>query len=535
MKEILGKKAIAHVLLPLALSMNASAPAMAATGAVSATEVFQDLSQKPHTAKEQALIEVFAFLVNTNQLDGFLRGTINIVKYVPVVGGKVREVPPETLDAGLHIGAEAIRMLVQLQGEDKSYPEISYLNWLHSSRWMEKRLDSQEFVRTEKISNDISNARYYSELLSLAETKISKAQDFEILVDGPASFAKRKEIINRAEKSIDVLTWAILDDETGFEFRDQLISKHRQGVHIRVMVDGLVSQRRGYGQAVRDLAAAGIQVVRWKHKEIPFFGQHRKMMIVDGTYMIAGGLNAGNAYSHKAVEAKDKWRDTDIFATGDVVQQGNELFAKIWNEQVANPFPARQTLVTGGQISMSLVELKPDIRRQTGSTIMLSTLKAIRGAQHSIDIENAYVILFPQLEKELQNAVKRGVRVRVLTNSDSSVDEAIISQPMMLSAKRMAEMGVEVFFRQGSTLHSKFMVVDERVSMIGSYNLHPRSERIEGEMIFLINDENVAKEFTRVLENDLRSGIAKRVYAQDIAVEMNFLLKFTMRYFYDLL
>lgn len=525
---------IAQVLFTLAV-VGLSIPAVATPKQESATEVFQDLSQKPHTAKERALIEAFAFLVNTNQLDGFLRGTINVAKYIPFVGGKVREIPPETLEAGLHIGAEAIRMLVQIHGEDKSYPEISYLNWIHASRWMEKRLDSQELVRTENVPNNIAHPRYYAELLSLAESKNSRAQDFEILVDGPSSFQKRKQIIDRAEKSIDVMTWAILDDETGFEFRDQLIAKHRQGVHVRVIVDGLVSQRRGYGQAVRDLAIAGIQVVRWKHKEIPFFGQHRKMMIVDGTYMVAGGLNAGNAYSHKAVEDKDKWRDTDIYATGDIVQEGNELFAKIWNEQVGNPLPARKSSITGGAISMSLVELMPDIRRQTGSTVMLSTLKAIRGAQHSIDIENAYVILFPQLEKELQRALDRGVRVRVLTNSDSSVDEAIISQPMMLSAKRLAEMGVEVYFRQGSTLHSKFMVVDKKLSMIGSYNLHPRSERIEGEMIFVINDDSIGNDFTKVFENDLRSGIAKRVQAHDIHVEVNFLLKFTMRYFFDLL
>lgn len=496
---------------------------------------FQDLSQKPPTLKERAVLEAFAFLVNTGQLEGFLNGTVKVLKYTPKVGKTLREIPPETLELGLHIGAEAIRMLVQMQGEAHSHSQVTYLPWHHVSRWMDQRLNAQEKNRRTPVAQDISDPTFYEELLSLAETEGSLAREVEILVDGPASFVKRAKIIREAKTSIDILTWAVLDDDTGYELRDQLIQKHRQGVQVRLMVDGLVNLRHGYRQAVKDMAAAGIPVVRWRHKTIPFFGQHRKMMIVDGTYMIAGGLNPGNKYSHKKVTDDDKWRDTDIYATGDIVQKGNELFAKLWNEQGAEPRRPRQNLLRGGTIPMSLVELSPDIRRQTGSTIMLSTLKAIRGAQHSIDIENAYVILFPQLEKEIKKALARGVRVRILTNSDKSVDEPIISQPMMISAKRLAEMGAEIYLRQGSTLHSKFMIVDRRVVMIGSYNLHPRSERLEGEMVFIINDTRVADDFLRVFEKDIHPTIAQFKTAAQIQPKLSFLVKFTLRYFFDLL
>lgn len=539
MNKTFRKRASSYFLNTLAVAMSLQmvfAPDAQAGLFTSEKTAFQDLSQKPATWKERAVIEAFAFLVNTNQLEGFLAGTIKIAKYVPGVGGGLRDIPPETLETGLHIGAEAIRMMVQMQGEAKAYPEITYLNWLHSSRWMDRRLTQQELNRKEPADNSVSDSRYYQELLSLAESKASWARDLEILVDGPASFARREQIILSAKKSVDVMVWAILDDETGFELRDQLIQKHREGLDVRVIVDGLVNQRRGYRQAVKDLEKSGVKVVRWRHKETPFFGQHRKMLIVDGTHMVAGGLNPGNSYSHKAVADKDKWRDTDIYATGEIVQDGNKLFAQIWNEQAPMKVMAvRESAIRNGNIAVSLVELMPDIKRQTGSTVMLSVLKAIRGAQQSIDIENAYVILFPQLETEIRKALRRGVRVRVLTNSDKSVDEAVISQPMMISAKRLAEMGAEVYLRKGSTLHSKFMIVDNRLVLIGSYNLHPRSERIEGEMVFLINDAKTAHDFSRVFENDLRADIAQKSSAEQIKPEVSFVVRFTLRYFYDLL
>ncbi|MNS88904.1 Major cardiolipin synthase ClsA [compost metagenome] len=338
-----------------------------------------------------------------------------------------------------------------------------------------------------------------------------------------------------------MMTWAVLDDETGYELRDLLIQKHREGVAVRLMVDGQVNQRKGYSQAVKEMEKAGVPVMRWYHKSIPYVGQHRKMMVVDGTHMVAGGLNPGNTYSHKAGEAKDHWRDTDFYATGDFVNQGNQLFAKLWNEQIKwhslkqQPMTVHQSAITGGNISVALVEYMPSLQKQTGSTIMMSMLKSIRGAQSSIDIENAYVILFPELEYEITQAIKRGVKVRVLSNSDMSVDEAIISQPMMRSAKRLATIGAEVYQRKGSTLHSKFMVIDNQIVIIGSYNLHPRSERVEGEIVVIVDDQATAQTFTDTFNKDIDPAIAKHAQAKDIVVKDGVLLDATMRIFFDLL
>jgi Phosphatidylserine/phosphatidylglycerophosphate/cardiolipin synthases and related enzymes len=501
----------------------------------------QDLSERGTTTYEKLWLEYLAFTINTNSFDDFMANNLTIAKILPVIGGKIRDVPADTVDLGMQIAEEAARMLVEMRGLSKKYPNIKYLEWKDLSRWMKLRMDAQEEARRAPFKNDVQDSRYMSELYDLAETSPARAREFKILVDGPQSFAKRDVLIDNAKESIDLATWAVLDDETGNELRDQLIRKHNQGVKVRLMVDGQVNRRKGYSQAVKEMEKAGVPVMRWFHPTIPFVGQHRKMMIVDGTYMVAGGLNPGNTYSHKAGDPKNHWRDTDFYATGDFVNQGNKLFAKLWNEQIKwhnlklQPMSTAQSQITGGNIPVSLVEYMPSAEKPTGSTIMMSMLKAIRGAQTSIDIENAYVIMFPELQHELTQAISRGVKIRVLSNSDMSVDEAIISQPMMRSAKRMASIGAEVYQRKGSTLHSKFMVIDNQIVIIGSYNLHPRSERVEGEIVAVVDDRATAQTFTDTFNKDINPSIAKLSKESDIKVSEGVMLDATLRMFFDLL
>ena len=50
----------------------------------------------------------------------------------------------------------------------------------------------------------------------------------DTLVNGPASFAKRKELIDKAQESIYIFSWAFYDDGTGWDFADWLINAETQ-------------------------------------------------------------------------------------------------------------------------------------------------------------------------------------------------------------------------------------------------------------------------------------------------------------------
>jgi len=89
-----------------------------------------------------------------------------------------------------------------------------------------------------------------------------------------------------------------------------------------------------------------------------------------------------------------------------------------------------------------------------------------------------------------------------------------------------------VYLKKGDTLHSKFMVIDGMYSSVGSYNLHPRSERYEGEMTINTLDTRTAGALTQAFENDIDR--AKQVKSPDeIKVPENILTLIVSRYFFD--
>ena len=90
-------------------------------------------------------------------------------------------------------------------------------------------------------------------------------------------------------------------------------------------------------------------------------------------------------------------------------------------------------------------------------------LEKIRQAKVSVDIRSCYIVLGSNLQKALENAVKRGVRVRILTNSAESCDLSFVINAQVTSLIGPCEGGVEVYMSEGDVSnmdHTKFLVID---------------------------------------------------------------------------
>jgi cardiolipin synthase len=492
-----------------------------------------DLSQKNTTTEEKELLTALAKLSDEGSLSSTIDQIIEQLKTEnAMVKQRIQEVTPSELAYAKGMLISSVEGTLRLRGLTADSKSNEYLEWsVLSNKMIEK-------INADQINPDI---------LSLSKSSWVNTRAVEILVNGPASFAKREMIMNAASESINILTWSIYDDLTGAESVDLLIGRKKQNpnLKIRVIVDGQVAATSGHGDQVKRLEDSGIEVIRWFSKTKPFAGQHRKMIVVDNKQMIAGGLNMGDVYSHKNPDLKiARWRDTDIYVDGSGAAEGNRLFAQIWNEQVTlrklplakinAPLAIKSTADEKVQISV----INHDVEKSTqGSTVMLTILKAIRTAKTQIDIENAYIILFPALKSELKKAIdERHVKVRVFTNSSESVDEPIVSVPILRSVSEFADIGAEVYVKKGATLHSKLVVVDSQFTMIMSYNLHPRSERVEGEMAIAIKDTAFASQVHDVFTQDTTEDKAYRIRSSlDVKMPSSPASIPTLRLFFDML
>jgi cardiolipin synthase len=146
----------------------------------------------------------------------------------------------------------------------------------------------------------------------------------ELLVDGPAKFARMNDEIKNAKESINVLYYIIKSrDMAGRDFIALLAKKAREGVKVRVIYDGLGCISTRYSH-FKELIASGGQVYvylpsRLKSLLLINHRMHRKMVIIDGKYAYTGGINVGDDYMGLD-SVKSPWRDTSIRLAGSCVK-----------------------------------------------------------------------------------------------------------------------------------------------------------------------------------------------------------------------
>src|SRR5271157_130517 len=264
---------------------------------------------------------------------------------------------------------------------------------------------------------------------------------------------------------------------------------------------------------------------------------HRKVMIVDREQMVMGGLNVGNKYSHLYPDPGGHWRDTDVYVRGPVVNQAQMTFVDEWNEQKGRHEMTYRPSVyrtSPGESASMIVDHQP----LRDDNIYILTVKAFYGATQTIDIENAYFMADTVIEKAIIDALKRGVRVRILSNSKESIDAPAITMPILQSLARPKRQGAEVYTKKvygdSTTLHSKLLIVDGVFSWIGSQNFHPRSYRYEREVVLASLDEILARKFTEIFEQDITADNANHPGLDDLNGSKNsWLNNYITTHFFD--
>jgi len=151
-------------------------------------------------------------------------------------------------------------------------------------------------------------------------------------------------------------------------------------------------------------------------------------------------------------------------------------------------------------------------------------IELVKNAKQSIDIQSPYLVTTELSRGLFKEAVNRGVAIRILTNSLSSTDNLEAFAGYQKDREALLETGVQIFeFRpdaairkqimtdelQGTIdytpvfgLHSKSMVIDGTITVIGTFNLDPRSANLNTECLTVIHSEEVTKEVAAGMEKE---------------------------------
>lgn len=349
-----------------------------------------------------------------------------------------------------------------------------------------------------------------AELLRLAQATTglpaTSSAEVELLVDGAAKYDALLADIATSQQHIHLEYYIYEPDQTGRMLRDALAERARTGVAVRLLVDfvGSGASRRFFAPLIE----AGGEVA-WFHPMK--FGRiwqrpwtnlrtHRKIVVIDGRIGYTGGMNITDEQDERL--RADAYRDLHLRMTGKAVRILQLVFAEDWAyatgqrdflAQVEQQTPP----VDAGPIRTQVLTSGPD---SAWEAIHRAHVGAIHGARHRVWLTTPYFVPGEAALMALTSAALAGLDVRLLVPRVS--DSRLVTLAARSYFGQLLVAGVKVYEYRSRMLHSKSLLVDDHLAIIGSANFDHRSFRLNFELSVMFDDEGVAGRLATLIESE---------------------------------
>jgi len=329
----------------------------------------------------------------------------------------------------------------------------------------------------------------------------------EIFADGKSTFDAMFTAIRNAKSHIHIEFFIFGNDKISNKLRILLIRKAREGVRVRMIYDywGSFFLSRIYLQSLID---AGVYIrpflpfrLRFGRSKINY-RNHRKLLIVDGEVGFTGGINVADRYIFG--NTLGRWRDTFVRFEGSVVHGLQQLFLSDWYFVERKLITDKKYFPEPQEFEKNLVQIVSSGPDTDWEAIMQGISSAIMSAKKYIYIHTPYFIPNDVLNNCIQMAAMSGVDVRLMipTRSDSRLSDYCTWSYL----GHILEAGVRVYRYKKGFLHSKAIVIDDYVSIVGSANLDERSFNQNFEANAFIYEESTSLHLKQLFERDVENS-----------------------------
>jgi cardiolipin synthase len=312
-------------------------------------------------------------------------------------------------------------------------------------------------------------------LLEVPRAATHKTNSVDWLDDGISAYSAFLEEIQRAQRSIRIITFVVGDDPTGNSLLDALAQKAEAGVQVELLIDDLLRREAPRKELAR-LRKAGGKVARFMPLfHVPFRGRnnlrnHRKLALFDGARAITGGMNLADEYMG-AKENPARWRDLSLRISGAPVLALDAIFRADWRYATKEILePQTPDVLAAGSIPLELIPSGPDVPEDP---LYDALLTALFRAEKRFWVATPYFIPDDSLLRGLAVAARRGVDVRIVVPAKSNHPLAdIVAAPYL---RELSETGVDIERYLPGMLHAKAVLVDDKIAVVGSANFDMRS------------------------------------------------------------
>jgi cardiolipin synthase C len=346
---------------------------------------------------------------------------------------------------------------------------------------------------------------------------------FRVINVGADGFRARAQIIDAAQRTLDLQYYIFRGDETGRMLTEHLLQATSRGVRVRVLIDD-GDTVAGDEQILR-LTSAGAELRIYNPakyrghvrlvRRLEFvlnsgrldYRMHNKLLVADNAAALVGGRNIGNQYFQ--VDPESQFADDDVFAAGPIVQELSKTFDEFWNsaeaipaEALGHPHASRArkekpggidyaALLASGEPFVGIMSEKlplvwapaqlvydsPDKKkvvsaRVPGALMVPEVERKIRAVQSEMLLVTPYLVPSADELQALQELRQRGVRVRILSNSLESCPEISAQSGYDKYRVPLLESGVELYEVRALLGSTRGSGESAKISRYGNYALH---------------------------------------------------------------
>jgi cardiolipin synthase len=342
---------------------------------------------------------------------------------------------------------------------------------------------------------------------ALVGADLTTGNRYDVLTNGDQFFPAMLTAIDSARRRISFETYIYDAGDVAEQFTTALERAARRGVRVTVVADAVGAAMMESSHIDR-LTSAGCRVLmfnptRWYSLEDVNYRTHRKILVVDGEVGFTGGAGVADHWTGNAQDSAH-WRETHVRMRGPVVRL---LEAAFYENAIESGDPLTPEL-----------DARPRTHEEEGASLVVRSsptgghndlkrlyLLIVASARRSLDIVTPYFVTDESTLWALEDAVRRGVRIRVLVEGDIT-DAMPVKYASRALYDHLMSLGIEIYEYQPTMMHVKVLVADGILSMFGSANFDNRSLELNDELNVAVSSRDLAARFMLDFEADLRSA-----------------------------
>lgn len=335
------------------------------------------------------------------------------------------------------------------------------------------------------------------------------------LQNGDRIFPPMLAAIRAAQRSITFETYIYWSGDIGKQFADALSERARAGVKVHVLLDWVGSSKME-DSYLDEMRGAGVEIEKfhkphWYNLARLNNRTHRKLLVVDGVAGFTGGVGIAPQWTGDGQDP-DHWRDSHYLVRGPAVAHLQATFLDNWLKVTGRVLHGDAYFPKLEPVGTQRAQMFSSSPSSGSESMQLMYHMAVTAAEQSIDLSAAYFVPDELTLTLLMDALRRGVRLRIVTPGEHTDTETVKSASRGTWGPLLAA-GAEIYEYEPTMYHCKVMIVDQRMVSVGSTNFDNRSFRLNDEANLNVYDEAFARRQSEVFEQDIRRS--RRVTHED--------------------